>query len=94
MYAMIRSYPDPSCSRDDLVSAGRACARELDDASGFISCLILRGDNGLTVLTLFDELADLQAVEQTPGTRLADYLAGLSRTSECIAADVVFQRGL
>ena len=95
MYAMIRSYPEPACTRDDLIRAGRACARVLDDAPGFISCLILRGDSGrLTVLLLFDELADLQTAEQTHGTTLADHLAGLTRPSDCIAGDVIFQRGL
>jgi hypothetical protein len=95
MYAMTRSYADRACTRDDLVRAGRACARVLDNAPGFISCLILRGDDGrLTVLTLFDGLADLQMAEETPGTRLADHLAGLTRPSECISADVIFQRGL
>jgi hypothetical protein len=95
MYALIRSYPDPACTRDDLVGAGRACAKVLGDAPGFISCLILRGNSGrLTVLTLFDGLGDLQTAEQTPGTTLADHLAGLTRPSDCIAADVIFQRGL
>jgi hypothetical protein len=95
MYAMIRSYPDPACSRDDLIRAGRACARVLDNAPGFISYLILRADNGrLTVLTLFDDLADLQMAEQAPRTTLADYLAGLMRPSDCTAADVIFQRGM
>jgi hypothetical protein len=95
MYAMIRSYPDPACTRDDLVRAGRACASVLDDAPGFISCLILRGNSGrLTVLTLFDDRAALQTAEQTPGTTLADHLADLIRPSDCVAADVIFQRGL
>ena len=95
MYAIIRSYPDPACSRDDVVRAGRHYASVLDALPGFLSCLILRSENGqLSVLTLFDEKANVPAAEHLSGPALADYLDGLPGPADCVTSEVVFQRGL
>lgn len=93
MYAAIRSYPllDPACEPGEVVRAGRACAAVLDRAQGFISCFVLQTQSGgLTVVSLFDEHADLEAAEQF----VLDQLLGRRASTGVVQGEVVFQRGL
>ena len=93
MYAAIRSYPriDRACEPEEVVRAGRACAAILDRAQGFISCFVLETQRGgLTVVSLFDEHANLEAADQVE----FDRLLGLRGSAEAVQGEVVFQRGL
>jgi hypothetical protein len=95
MYAMIRSYPDPACPPAGVIRAGRRLAAVLDRAPGFLSCVILRSNNGrLAVLTLFESQANLEAVEPLAAGCVATRLESLSASTELLSGEVVFQRGL
>ena len=94
MYAIMRSYPDPACGRDDVVRAGRRYASQLDAMPGFMSCLVLRDEDGrLNVLTLFDDRSH-EGSEPELEPALADYLDGLPEPAACVRGEVIFQRGL
>ena len=91
MYATIRTYADPVCEPEEVVRAGRACAAVLDRAQGFISCFVVRAQNGgLTVVTLFDEHGEVEAADQV----VVDQLPGLRGSAEVVQGEVLFQRGL
>jgi hypothetical protein len=94
MYAMIRRYADPGCATDDIVRAGRQLAAVLDHVPGFVSLVIVQGSGGLAVVSLFEEQANLQAVEQHPGACLAEHLPGVVKPVDLTTGQVVFQRGL
>jgi heme-degrading monooxygenase HmoA len=95
MYAMIRTYPDPACRRDELIRAGRRYASALESVPGFLSCLILRGDSGrLVIVTLFDERADPDASAHLRDSDLPDYLCSLTPSADVLSGEVVYQRGL
>jgi hypothetical protein len=95
MYAIIRIYPDRACKADDVVRTGRGFAAVLDRAHGFVSCFVLRAQDGrLVVVTLFDDQGDLHAAERLAGASVGDHLKGVGEAAEFLQGEVVFQRGL
>jgi len=95
MQAVIQRYVGTAVSTDEIVAAGRTLTRLLDAVPGFVSCVILQADPGqLTMMSLFEDEASLEAAGLLDGTALGHHLTAPLEPTEVTTGQVVFQKGL
>ena len=95
MYALIQRYVGTASTTDEVVAAGRRVSGMLDREPGFVSCVILRdGPGRLTMVSLFDDQASLEAAGLLDGTGLGHHLHASVEPTEVTTGEVVFQKGL
>jgi heme-degrading monooxygenase HmoA len=95
MHAMIQRYVGAAPTTDELVAAGRRLGGILDGVPGFISCVLLRvGTGRLTMVSLFEDQASLEAAGLLDGTALGHHLNTPVEPTEVTTGEVVFQKGL